>query len=463
MTDALQRLRARAPLAEALGAAGVRALRRRNLTLVLGNDREIGRRLRSQERRVGITPPQVTGLQGLLAEIGVRLSVLVVENAGARAGYADADYVHAGAEIVTFAELSHESPPDVVHALKEPSAYESTIPGPFCRIGALHSGDFDRHAGFARLLAARPAAIFDGSNIGASDDYRKPIRGSMSVFAGRVAAEWVLEHLASAPGTSSVVVVGGGKVGTAAVMKLLREPRVETVTLFDRAEDPARLRAIAAELGGEARVQVAGLGGTDDLVLLGKLSGAAGLILAPALAGGRAPKVITARALQENMPEGGIVVDVSIDERGAIADEAVDADWASERLIEHFTHRLPGLRYQAVPNMPRAYPKEASFEHGEAISPYLALLLFLCAREGGPLAAVQSLLQRPFTKSNPDPMQLTDPVARCDALLQDLRNGLAVHCDGIAPVLHPIIPPGDRDLMQRFLQQEGPQGSDPLR
>ncbi len=454
-SNPLEQLRLHAPLPELLATTGPRSVRKRHLTFVLGNDREIGRRLRSQERRVGLAPGQVAALRALFAELRIDLSVLVVENAGARAGYADADYIHAGAEIVTLGELPHESPPDVVHALKEPSTYESTIPGPFCRIGALHSGDFDPNAGFARLLAARPAAIFDGSNIGASADYRKPIRGSMSTFAGRVAAEWVLDYVASTSTCGGMIVVGGGRVGIAAVHKLLTQARVEAITLFDRAEDPARLRAIAAELGDDRRVQVLGLCGTDDPALLAKLSDASGLILGPAMAGGRAPKVVSTRVLEEHMPAGGVVVDVSIDERGAIADAGVDPDWASEKLIDFFTHRLPGLRYRAVPNMPRAYPAQASLAHGEAILPYVALLLFLCARQDGPLGAVRCLLERPFTDRHPDPLKVEDPLSRCDALLQDLRNGIAVHCDGPRPTLHPIIPQSDRDLMARFLAQTG--------
>lgn len=448
MTNAFERLRLALPLDTPAGSQPRRWLKS-NVTLVLGNDREIGRRLRSQERRVGITPEQVEALRQMFASLGIRLSVLVVENAGARAGYADADYIHAGAQVVTFAELPHEAPPDVVHALKEPSTYESTIPGPFCRIGALHSGDFDPSGGFARLLAARPAAVFDGSNVGSETDYRKPIRGSMSVFAGRVAAEWVLEHIASTPSVGGMVVVGGGKVGTAAVAKLLTDRRIETVTLFDRAEDPARLAAIAATVGDATRVEVVGLRGTDDGALLAKLGAASGLILAPAMAGGRAPKVITTKALEDHMPAGGIVVDVSIDERGAIEDDRTHKDWASERLIDFFTHSLAGIRYQAVPNMPRAYPKEASHEHGEAILPYLATLLFLCAREGGPIPAVRTLLQRPFQSASADPLQADDLASRLDAFCQDLRNGIAAHSDDGPPVLHPIIPQGDRDLIEQ--------------
>lgn len=430
--------------------------RKREVTLLLGNDREIGRHMRSQERRVGITPAHVAALRGQFAELGIRLAVRVVEHAGERAGFADADYVHAGAEIVTYEELPHDAPPDVVHALKEPSRYESTIAGPFNRIGALHSGDFDADAGFARLLVARPAGVFDGSNIGSSADFRKPIRGSMSVFAGRIAAEWVLEHLAQNPQVSGHgVVVGGGKVGMAAAKKLLTDPRIETVFLFDRAEDEGRLAVIRQELA-DARIAVLGLRGCDDAALLHKIEGAAGVILGPATAGGRAPKIVSSAALGQRGKRDAMVVDVSIDERGAIADERVDPDWPSERIIEFFSHHIAPMRYQAVTNMPRAYPHEASAEHGEAILPYLATLLFLAAREGGPVETVRHLLQSPFAAAAADPAK-AEGAAAFARLCQDLRNGIAVHGDGDQTVLHAIIPPGDRELIAAHLRKHGRQ------
>ena len=455
MTYTTDDLKRRAPL-HALPESQRRHLtwRKREVTLLLGNDREIGRHMKSQERRVGITPPHVAALRQQFSELGIRLAVRVVENAGARAGWADADFVHAGAEIVTYEELPHDAAPDVVHALKEPSRYESTISGPFVRIGALHSGDFDADAGFARLLMERPAGVFDGSNIGSNADFRKPIRGSMSVFAGRIAAEWVLEHLAQNPDLAGHgVVVGGGKVGIAAAKKLLTDPRIEAVTLFDRAEDEQRLQVIRQQVA-DGRVQVLGLRGCDDPRLLREIEGAAGFVLGPAMAGGRAPKIVTSAALEAHGKRNAMVVDVSIDERGAIHDDRVDPDWPSEKIIDFFAHHLGQVRYQAVTNMPRAYPREASAEHGDAIVPYLATLLFLAAREGGPEASVQHVLRLPFAAAAADPQEAEGGVAFA-RLCQDLRNGLAVHTDASGAVLHAIIPPGDRDLIAAHLRQHG--------
>src|SRR4029079_15948340 len=100
-------------------------------------------------------------------------------------GFSDADFVAAGAEILTEGEIAwHDGPPDVVHALKEPSRYEAQVPGPSCRIGALHTGDFHSEGGLAGLLRKRNVAIFDGSHVGAPDVFRIPIRGGLWRLAG---------------------------------------------------------------------------------------------------------------------------------------------------------------------------------------------------------------------------------------------------------------------------------------
>ncbi len=113
-------------------------------------------------------------------------------------------------------ELPSLSPgPDVVHALKEPSPYESLIPGLFMRIGALHVGSFRPSCGLAALLRKRNfSAILDGSAVGGftcrlSKTFQAPLRCSMSVFASRVAADTVAQNLAP----RSKVVISGGEGG----------------------------------------------------------------------------------------------------------------------------------------------------------------------------------------------------------------------------------------------------------
>jgi len=409
----------------------LRSPKKRKVELLLGNDREIGRENYSQEKRVGITPPQVQRLFAFFEDIGIDLDVLVVQGAGQRAGFSDADFIHAGAQIVTLEELPFErdAPPDVVHALKEPSRYESTIPGPFCRIGAIHTGDFHADSGLAGLLRRRDVAIFDGSHTGAPDAFRIPIRGGMSIFAGEIAAEWVLNHLAHRHLTGPVVIVGAGNAGKAAVRKLVENPTVTEVRLLDNDEHPERLEQIRAEFAGRPQVSTRGIQGMNHQNLTEALKGATAVIFAVARPGEEAPKVVHIDTLLRQLADSAIVVDISIDEKGAILDPAIPASWNSTRIIPRLTEIIGGQRnrvYRAVPNMPRADPKRASEAHGEAILPYLATLLFLAAREGGAAEIVRFLERLPFDGHGSDP-QKAEPPRVLQAVIQDLRNGIAFY------------------------------------
>lgn len=409
-------------LAGELRAGGPPAWTKPRVELMLGNDREIGRESRTQERRVGIVPDQVRDLRGFCAALQLDVDVLVLEGAGQRAGHADAHFVEAGAEIVTREELAwHDGPPDVFHALKEPSRYEAEVPAPFCRIGALHSGDFGPETGLAGLLLSRSVAVFDGSNIGAAG--RIPIRGRMSEFAGRIGAGWIVEHLALRNLSGPVVVVGGGRAGNAAVEDvLLASDRVTAVRLLDL---PRAVEALEQRYAGEERVQVRGRPPeeVDDPVLLEALDGAVGLLFAVAVRKGDAPKVASVEAL-DRLDGEAMVVDISIDEKGAVLDPAIPPAWTHERIIPHLERRLLPRLYRAIANMPRARPRQASEAHGEVILPYLAALLVLSARHGGPEGLVTHLRTLPARRDNPAPEEVPDGRV-LEALAQDLRNGLA--------------------------------------
>jgi|CXWL01.1.fsa_nt_gi alanine dehydrogenase len=418
------------PVFEAL-AGELRAARgihfaRRSVELFLGSDREIGRESRSLERRVGIAPGQIAKLVALFKDLHLELHVLVLRGAGERAGFDDGQYVAAGADIVTEDQLAVlDGAPDVVHALKEPSRYEARIPGPFCRIGALHTGDFSVDSGLGRLLEAdHGLAIFDGSSIGAPGNYRVPIRGRMSIYAGEIAAEWVVAHARQHGLCGPAVVVGAGNAGKAAARKLLADDSpISSVRLFDSADAPARLAAVRGELT-DLPIEVLGLRDRDDEGLLAALDGAAGLIFAVARPGQRAPRVLHLESVRR-LVEQALVVDISIDERGAVHDPAARSAWTAHELIPHLTRRIRelGRDYRALPNMPRAYPGPASVAHGEVILPYVTALLYRAAQLGGPRDVVTHL-ERLARRDGLDPAEAGFGQVLA-ALEQDLRNGLA--------------------------------------
>lgn len=434
----------------------LRTPRKRRIELLLGNDREIGRETKSQEKRAGIIPDQVSELRGFFSSLELELNVLVIQGAGQRAGFADSDFVAAGAEILTLEELPHhDGPPDVVHALKEPSSYESSIPGPFCRIGALHTGDFHAGTGLAGLLRNGNVAIFDGSHTGAPDSFRIPIRGRMSIFAGEIAAEWVLGHLKTRHLSGRAVVVGAGNAGRSAVRQLVAAPEVTEVHLLDSAADPGRLDQIRADLADLPKVTVSGIGGIDDPGLLRSLTDAAAVIFAVARPREAAPKVIHINNLKQSLADNAVVVDISIDEKGAILDPEIRQSWSHDQIISHLARTLGGSRnrvYRALANMPRAYPKQASKAHGDAVLPYLATLLFLAAREGGAAGAIRFLDRQPVDGRSPDPLKV-EPARVLDALIQDLRNGMAFFPHGGRIVVSDTV--ADRAGVFDFLLRQG--------
>ena len=66
--------------------------------------------------------------------------VWMLEGAGARAGYEDREYEDVGVRVIAHSEVQNLHGLDVLHALKEPTEYESEVPGPFLRIGARRVG-----------------------------------------------------------------------------------------------------------------------------------------------------------------------------------------------------------------------------------------------------------------------------------------------------------------------------------
>jgi len=406
-------------------------------SFLLGTDQHIGEARGSPETRVGITPEQLGELGRWLAGCGVTLRAWVVAGAGRSAGFPDDDYEGAGATIVEEAELPKlDAAPDVVHALKEPSEYEATIPGPYLRIGALHSGDFDRNPGLSRLLGSEAfCAIFDGSCVGGVS-YRTrggfpiPIRSQMSVFAGEIAAEKVLERLRET-GAGGCVIVGGGAVGQAAARILLDDGAdvATRITMIERSS--ARCDELRERWRGRPVELVAAAAVTDELI-----EGASGLILAAFQPGRRAPELVDVGQLAR-MATGGAVVDVAVDEGGSIAGP-------KQAMAEAITALGRNLRYVADRQLPRARPHEASIVHGRTILPYLGTLLHVAARHGSAAAAAAAIAAVDVTQP---------PADDYHGLISDLKNGLAFA--GPRPVIiHPDAVK-KKDVVRAYLDQQG--------
>lgn len=428
----------------------VTPLQGKKATLLLGTDRHIGEETPgAQETRVGVTPAQIAALKSWLQEAGIYLDFYFVQGAGARAGYSDGDYLNVGGELVFEHELSALPTPHVFHALKEPAPYETFVPGPFIRIGALHTGAFDPTSGLASLFKKKNfCAIFDGSSIGGysfniTGGYVIPIRSSMSVFAGWIAANYI-EPISSKPG-GKVVVSGGGVVGTAAVEQLLAEQGDKLSQVLIIEPNQAQCERLRNKFSADSKVVVIERGKINNE----DIDGAIGLILTAFRPGHPAPKVIDINDLAALM-DNAIIVDVSIDEKGGISIPDLDFDKISllhviERVQESIKKLRKNITYIGDSHLPRNNASKASEAHGKAVLPYLAILLYLSAREGDAPRAVEFILRQDCSVS---------PQGHFESLVCDLKQGLAFWRPDPIHVKEDITK-GIMSSMDYFLRREG--------
>lgn len=394
---------------------------RRRVDLVLGTDVFI-----HHERRVALTPRHVRILRRDLEGLGLEPHIHVLADAGARAvdpgtgeAFDDALYAAEGANIVSVEDAAKLERVDVFHALKEPTEYESTLPGPILRIGALHLAS--KPPGLCQMLADKNfAAIIDGGTVGNCSYLRHggdrtPIVGSMSRFAGWVSGRKLLEGLeANGIDGGKIVIVGGGIAGKSAIEKV--HPKAHPLVVVDPWEPTRRrLQDELPALGVERFEIVETL--TEEV-----MDDAVGIVFAHRSGAKKAEKVCDYERHIRRMRSGAAIADIAIDQGGSIDHpgylESDDAAASREKYIELLT---PDYFYYAEMNMPREEPHEASEMHGDASLPYITALLALCARHGDTREVTRRILSRSVRvyASTDD----TGELSLLDCVLQDLRNG----------------------------------------
>lgn len=311
---------------------------------------------KDSERRIVLTPSSVS----LLTRADLR--VLVESGAGRGAGFEDADYRTAGAEIVATADEAWSA--DVVVKVKEPIADEyDFFRDDLTVFSYLHLAP--ERALTERLIAAGTAAY-------AFETLRErtlPLLAPMSEIAGRAAAIIAAAQLSTVGGGSGTlaggaagvpparaVVVGMGVAGTLAArglrgldahvtgvdldLGLLLERRLDGTVDATQASEPQALDALVAD--------------ADVLI---------GAALVP---GARAPQVVSAAQVARMRP-GSVVLDLAVDQGGCI--ETVRPTTLSEpTYLEH------GVLHYCVTNVPGQFPRTASAALSAAVAPRLTLL-----------------------------------------------------------------------------------------
>ncbi len=320
----------------------------------------IPREVKNNENRVGLPPNGVHSL------IDNGHEVYVETNAGIGSQFTDDDYTNAGATIVDTAAKVWDV--ELVIKVKEPQPTEyQYFREDLTLFTYLH-------------LAAEPElakALVDNKVTGIAyetvqlTDRSLPLLTPMSEIAGRMSTQIGAQFLQSfyggkgillggVPGVQKgkVAIIGGGVSGTEAAKMAIGLGA--DVTILDL--DPKRLKQLSELFGSNVqtlmstKVNIAKSVKESDLVI--------GAVLIP---GAAAPKLVTEEMI-ESMNDGGVVVDIAIDQGGLFE--------TTDRITTHDnpTYTKHGIIHYSVANMPGAVPRTATLALSNVTLPYVLAL-----------------------------------------------------------------------------------------
>jgi len=318
----------------------------------------IPKEIKPLESRVSLLPAAVKELtqQGH--------SVYVETGAGIGSGYADADYVTAGACISDRAEALYGAC-ELIVKVKEPISDDLALLRP-------------EHILFSYLhLAALPDLTQQLQDIGLTAigfetlevNNSLPLLAPMSDIAGRLSAQigaQLLQKpqggkgllLGGLPGAErgKVVILGGGVAGSSAA--LVSSSLGAQVTVFDRNRDKLeRLRALG--------VNVTGLYSYSDAIA--EAVSSADLLIGAILVTGQRAKQLVSESMVKTMQAGSVIIDIAVDQGGCI-ETTRPTDYRDPTFIRH------DVVHFGVTNMPGAVPKSASQALSAVLFPWVARL-----------------------------------------------------------------------------------------
>jgi alanine dehydrogenase len=315
----------------------------------------VPKEIKDGEDRVALTP---AGARELV-DAGHR--VHVERGAGLGSGFGDADYTSAGAQLASQGDVWQA---DLVVKVKEPLEPEHA----FLRGQILFA--------YLHLAGAPPAlteALLDSRTTGIAyetvtdADGRFPLLAPMSAVAGSMAPIVGSYHLARYNG------------GRGTLLGLILGRRHGHVTIVGDGIVGLHAASVAAGMGAE--VFVFGLSEGREAELRAAISPdlhyvistpeslashlpETDLLIGAVLVGGaRAPRLIS-EGMVETMPDGAVIVDVSIDQGGCVATSRPTSH-------SHPTFVAHGVVHYCVANMPGAYPRTSTLALAEATLPYV--------------------------------------------------------------------------------------------
>ena len=316
--------------------------------------------IKAQESRVGLTPTNVADL------VKKGHHVYVETNAGVASGFANEEYLSAGAELVD-AKTAWDSA-EMVVKVKEPIESEYQ----YFREGLIIYTYF-------HLASNEPLtkALLDSKVIAVAYETVElangvlPLLTPMSEIAGRMAIQ-IAAHLSEKPHGGNgvllggipgvhpgkVVIIGGGVVGLNAAQ--MASGMGAQVVIFDM--NLERIRYLNQIFGNTVTVLA-----SSEKAIFDEIRDADVLVGAVLIPGAAAPKIVT-REMVASMKQGSIIVDVAIDQGGCV--ETID----HYTTHENPTYTVDGVIHYAVANIPGAVARTATIGLTNATAKYAMIL-----------------------------------------------------------------------------------------
>ena len=318
----------------------------------------VPKELKEEEFRVGLTP---VGVRELVRD---GHTILFEQDAGAGSGFANEEYLKAGAEAAPRNDVFTRS--DLIVKVKEPLQKEFDLIR-------------DDQAIFTYLHLAPNRALVDFlirkkitglAYETLEKDERLPLLAPMSEIAGRMAPLMAAFYLQKFKGGSGVlptgvsgvrpgkiVVLGAGVVGSNAA-RVAMGLGMETVVIN---KDTSRLQKIDELFKGRVRTLPMTAHSLEEEIVDADI--VIGAVLIP---GGRTPILIT-RQMLGTMKKGSVIVDVSVDQGGCV-------ETARPTTHDDPVYEVDGILHYCVANMPGAYPRTSTIALTNTTLPYVKLL-----------------------------------------------------------------------------------------
>jgi alanine dehydrogenase len=316
--------------------------------------------IKDNEYRVGLTPAGVQALKDSGHDLYVQ------KTAGEGSGFADEQYVNAGATMLDTADEIWQTG-DMIVKVKEPVAPEYPRMREnqllFTYLHLAPEFELTKQLLDRKVTGVAYETITDKKGT-------LPLLTPMSEVAGRMAVQVGATYLekmnggrgillGGVPGVpaANVVIIGGGVVGTeAAKMAVGLGAHVTIIDInLDRLRQLDDIFLSKVQTLASSRYAIHEAISHADLVIGGVL-----------VVGAAAPKLVT-RDMLKDIPNGAVLVDVAVDQGGCF--ETTHATTHSNP-----TFYEEGVLHYCVANMPGAVPRTSTFALTNATLPYALAL-----------------------------------------------------------------------------------------